>query len=78
MAHDPAGLAAAYLGGELGRRQRERYERHLLECEHCWWEVQTARRGRELAESLRELAPQRLRERIRATVETAPANGRPR
>jgi hypothetical protein len=74
VAHDPAGLAAAYLGGELPR-QRERYERHLLECEHCWREVQAARRGRELAESLRELAPQRLRERVRATVEAAPASG---
>jgi hypothetical protein len=75
MAHDPAALAANYLGGELGRRQRERYERHLLECEDCWREVQAARRGRELAESLRQLAPQRLRERIRATVEAAPDNG---
>jgi hypothetical protein len=77
MAHDPAGLAATYLAGELGRRQRDRYERHLLECEHCWREVQTARRGRALAESIREVTPQRLRERVRATVETAPANGRP-
>jgi anti-sigma factor RsiW len=74
MAHDPAGLAAAYLGGELPHRQRERYQRHLLECEACWREVQAARRGRELAESLRELAPQRLRERVRATVEAAPAS----
>jgi hypothetical protein len=72
MAHDPAGLAAAYLGGELAHRQRERYQRHLLECEACWQEVQAARRGRQLAESLRELAPQRLRERVRATVEAAP------
>jgi hypothetical protein len=77
MAHDPAGLAATYLGGELGRRQRERYERHLLECQDCWGEVQAARRGRALAESIREVAPQRLRERVRATVETAPADGRP-
>lgn len=77
MAHDPAGLAAIYLGGELDRRQRERYERHLLECKDCWEEVQAARRGRELAESIREVTPQRLRERVRATVETAPARGRP-
>jgi hypothetical protein len=77
MAHDPAALAAAYLSGELRRRRRERYERHLLECEDCWREVQTARRGRALAESVRELAPQRLRERVRATVEVAPLSGRP-
>ena len=73
MAHDSAGLAAAYLGGGLALRQRERYQRHLLECEDCWREVQAARRGRQLAESLRELAPQRLRERVRATVEAAEA-----
>jgi hypothetical protein len=78
MAHDPAGLAAAYLGSELALRQRERYQRHLLECEHCWREVQAARRGQALAESVREVAPQRLRERVRATVEAAPASGGPR
>jgi hypothetical protein len=73
MAHDPAGLAANYLGGELPHRQRERYQRHLLECEDCWREVQAARRGQALAESAREVAPQRLRERVRATVEAATA-----
>jgi hypothetical protein len=78
MAHDPARLAANYLSGEFPHRQRERYQRHLLECEDCWREVQAARRGRELAESLRELAPQRLRERVRATVEAAPTSGGPR
>jgi len=77
MAHDPAALAATYLGGELGRRRRERYERHLLECEDCWREVQAARRGRALAESVRELAPQRLRERVRATVEATPPHDHP-
>lgn len=75
MAHDPAELAANYLGGELPRRQRDRYQRHLLECEDCWREVQAARRGQALAESLREVAPQRLRERVRATVEATPASG---
>jgi hypothetical protein len=75
MAHDSAGLAAAYLGGELALRQRERYQRHLLECEECWREVQAARRGQALAESVREVAPQRLRERVRATVEATPASG---
>jgi hypothetical protein len=75
MAHDPAGLAAAYLGGQLALRQRERYQRHLLECEDCWREVQAARQGQALAESVREVAPQRLRERVRATVEATPASG---
>lgn len=78
MAHDPAGLAAAYLGGELPRRQRERHQHHLLECEDCWREVQAARRGQALAESVREVAPQALRERVRATVEAAPAGNGPR
>jgi putative zinc finger protein len=72
MGHDPQRAAAAYLGGQLGRRQRERFETHLLECEACWGEVQAGRRGRALAESLRELAPQQLRERVRATVEAHP------
>jgi hypothetical protein len=72
MGHDPQRAAAAYLGGQLGRRQRERFETHLLACEACWGEVQVGRRGRALAESVRELAPQQLRERVRATVEAHP------
>ena len=72
MGHDPQRAAAAYLGGQLGRRQRERFETHLLACEACWGEVQAGRRGRALAESVRELAPQQLRERVRATVEAHP------
>jgi hypothetical protein len=77
MGHDPPRAAATYLGGELGRRQRERFQAHLLACEACWGEVQAARRGRALAESAREVAPQHLRDRVRATVEATPA-GRPR
>ena len=73
MGHDPPRAAAAYLVGELGRRQRERLEAHLLTCEACWQEVQAARRGRALAESAREVAPQHLRDRVRATVEATPA-----
>jgi hypothetical protein len=78
MGHDPQRAAAAYLGGQLGRRQRERFEAHLLACEDCWGEVQAGRRGRAVAESLRELAPQQLRERVRATVEAHPARPRRR
>ena len=76
MGHDPQRLAAAYLGGELRRRRRERFQAHLLECEDCWEEVQAARRGRALAESVREVAPHDLRDRIRATVEVVPAGRR--
>ena len=73
MRHDPEERAAAYLGGELRRRQREQFETHLLECDSCWGQVVLGRRGRALAESVREVAPQRLRERVRATVEVAPS-----
>jgi predicted anti-sigma-YlaC factor YlaD len=76
MGHDPQRLAAAYLGGELRRRRRERVEAHLLECEDCWGEVQAARRGRTLAESVREVTPHHVRDRIRATVEVVPAGRR--
>jgi hypothetical protein len=72
MRHDPERMAAAYLAGELGRRQRERFEAHILDCEDCWQEVGLGRRGRALAESMREVAPQRLRERVRATVAATP------
>jgi hypothetical protein len=72
MRHDPERMAAAYLAGELGRRQRERFEAHILACEDCWREVGLGRRGRALAESMRQVAPQRLRERVRATVAASP------
>jgi hypothetical protein len=73
MRHDPERAAAAYLAGELGPRQRERFEAHLLGCDDCWREVTAGRQGRVLAESLREVAPQHLRERVRATIAAAPA-----
>ncbi len=77
MRHDPERAAATYLAGELDRRGRTRFERHLLGCEDCWWETKAVRTGRMLAESLRETAPAALRERIRA-VATLPAAPRPR
>jgi predicted anti-sigma-YlaC factor YlaD len=76
MGHDPQRLAAAYLGGELSRRRRERVEAHLLECQACWEEVQAARQGRALVESVREVTPHHLRDRIRAIVEVDPAGRR--
>lgn len=78
MRHDPERAAAAYLAGELGPRSRERFEAHLLGCEDCWREVKAGRDGRALAESLREVASQHLRERIRATIAAAPAPPRRR
>jgi hypothetical protein len=72
MRHDPERAAAAYLAGELGARSRERFEAHMLACDDCWREVKVGRDGRVLSESLREVAPQHLRERIRATIAAAP------
>src|SRR6266545_110338 len=42
----------------------------------CWRAVGRGRRGRALAESMREVAPQRLRERVRATVAATPPTRR--
>jgi hypothetical protein len=54
-------------------RRRRGFEAHLLECEDCWHEVAAGRAGRRLAESTRELAPQALRETVRAAVAAFPS-----
>ena len=66
MIHDPELAAAAYLDGELDAVTRGQFEAHMLDCTECWEQVALARRGRALAEALREPAPQRLRETARA------------
>lgn len=68
MNHDPEKNAAAYLGAVMPRRCRKAFEAHVLECEDCWREVDLGRHGRTVAESGRELAPQPLRELVRATI----------
>ena len=78
MSHEPEVAGAVYLAGILDAAQRERFEEHLLACEACWGEVRTAHRGRALAESLREVAPQPLRERVRASVAAASRSERRR
>ena len=78
MSHEPEVAGAVYLAGSLDAAQRERFEEHLLACEACWGEVWTAHRGRALAESLREVAPQPLRERVRASVAAASRSERRR
>jgi putative zinc finger protein len=78
VSHEPEVAAAVYLAGTLDVAERERFEEHLLACEECWGEVRTAHRGRALAESLREVAPQRLRERVRASVAAASRSDRRR
>jgi hypothetical protein len=74
--HQPELNAALYLAGELGRRTRRWFERHLLECEDCWREVTLGRLGRRLAEELREIAPAKLRDDVRAAVSAAPGPSR--
>jgi Putative zinc-finger len=78
MSHEPEVAATVYLAGSLDAAERGRFEEHLLACEECWREVQLAHRGRALAESLREVAPQRLRERVRAAVTAASRSDRRR
>jgi hypothetical protein len=78
VTHEPEVAAAVYLAGTLDAAERERFEEHLLGCEECWSEVRTAHRGRALAESLREVAPQPLRERVRASVAAASRSDRRR
>lgn len=72
MKHDPEKAAASYLSGEMIKRRRAGFERHIVECEDCWREVQLGRAGRSLAESGRELAPQAIREQVRAVIAAAP------
>lgn len=76
MSHEPERDAAAYLGGQMSRRSRRSFEAHIIECDDCWHEVDTGRRGRSVAESGRELAPQRLRETVRASIEAIERGGR--
>lgn len=72
MRHDPERVAAAYLSGELSPGRRDRLESHMLECDACWREVSVGRRGRAIAEAQREVAPQRVRERVRGVAATVP------
>jgi hypothetical protein len=79
LRHDPERNAAAYLGGLLKGARRRMFEHHMVDCEDCWREVDLGRKGRSIAESGRELAPQPLRDRVRLAVETiTPRRRRPR
>lgn len=77
MNHDAEQLAANYLTS-MRPRARHRFEAHLLACESCWQEVILARRGRQLAETARDVAPAQLREDIRAAVAAAQPTASPR
>ncbi|MGI8617255.1 MAG: zf-HC2 domain-containing protein [Actinomycetota bacterium] len=66
--HDPERNAAEYVSGELSRRARQWFERHILECDDCWREVLLGRFGRRVAEDAREPVPPGLRDRVRASI----------
>lgn len=69
--HEPERDAALFVSDELRRRDRERFERHLLDCDDCWGEVQAGRDGRAIAERASVVAPGRLRDHVRAAIDLA-------
>src|SRR5204862_342011 len=73
---EPELRAAAYVSGEMRRRELRRFEAHLVECEECWREVSLGWKGRGLAEASREVAPPGLRDEIRAALSIAPRPSR--
>jgi len=68
VAHDDPRLVS-YVAGDLAATEAEAFERHLIDCDHCWRAASADRRGRALAEGLREVAPASLRDRVRMHVE---------
>ena len=77
--HDVERLTA-FLAGELSLAEAEAVDAHLLDCQSCWRAVYEDTVGRRAAESLREVAPAEVRDRVRLAVVLAPAerSGRPR
>src|SRR5215831_9275527 len=74
-------VLAAFLAGELGPAEAQRWDEHLLECERCWRAVREDRAGRQAAQVLRQPAPPGLADRVAFAVEVAAAGrtqGRPR
>ena len=69
--HEPELQAAEYVSGEMRRRERRRFDAHLVGCEDCWREVSFGWKGRGLAEASREVAPPGLRDEIRAALSIA-------
>jgi len=67
--HDPERDAARFLGGAMPVEDSAAFSAHLLRCADCWSEVEQARRGRSLAESVRTAASPALRDRVRGLVD---------
>jgi hypothetical protein len=59
-----------FLFEDLEESERTAFDEHLLGCERCWTAVIEDRRGRALAEALREPAPAGLADRVRLAGET--------
>lgn len=80
MTHDrDDATIGGYLAGELPADEWDAFEEHLLTCDPCWNDVHAGRRGRILAGQAHEPVPDRLQERIHATIaEQRPVNRRPR
>jgi len=66
-------VLAAFLAGELGPAEAQRWDEHLLECERCWRAVREDRAGRQAAQVLRQPAPPGLADRVAFAVEMAAA-----
>jgi hypothetical protein len=66
-------VLAAFLAGELGPAESQRWDEHLLECERCWRAVREDRTGRQAAQVLRQPAPPGLADRVAFAVEMAAA-----
>ncbi len=69
MRHDPESDAARFLGGVMPVEDSHAFSAHLLRCADCWSEIEQARRGRSLAESVRTAASPALRDRVRGLVD---------
>jgi hypothetical protein len=69
MRHDAERDASRLLSGDMSVSERAAFREHLLSCVECWTEVEQARRGRALVESMRTAAPAALRDRVRGLVE---------
>lgn len=77
MTHQPERDAATYLGGVMTAAERDAFADHLVGCAECWTEVEQARRGRSLVESVRTAALGGLRDRVRGLVEAEPPQAVP-
>ena len=68
--HDGERLVA-FLAGDLSSVEADAVDAHLLECRSCWLAVYEDTVGRGAAESLRDIAPAEVRDRVRLIVSLA-------